>query len=189
MCTCIVFDAATITGVCTVGLKKKKKKIIFYSKWTKIANRWCNLKTPYLLIPNFESMKNKACLWCFNKIRFWSLPFHNKQTPLYCTCNTLKVHLKNVLQFILGEGVRDVEREDPGTTPRVAVDFYLQGQLVFRLFDSVPLTPMSSHCWHVKEPYHSARVQVMGSGKPTQSQERKQYMCTIWFAHLWVLPR
>ena len=45
--------------------------------------------------------------------------------------------------------------------------------------DGVPLTPMSSHCWHVKEPYHSARVQVMGSGRPTQSQERKQYVCAF----------
>jgi len=66
--------------------------------------------------------------------------------------------------------------------PREAVDFYLQSQLVFSLFDGVPLTPMSSHCWHVKEPYHSVRVQVMGSGRPTQSKKRKQYVC----ACLWV---
>ena len=50
--------------------------------------------------------------------------------------------------------------------------------------DGVPLTPMSSHCWHVKEPYHSARVQVMGSGRPTQSQERKQYVCALGVACL-----
>ena len=36
--------------------------------------------------------------------------------------------------------------------------------------DGVPLTPMSSHCWHVKEPYHSVRVQVMGSDRPTQAK-------------------
>jgi len=41
---------------------------------------------------------------------------------------------------------------------------------------------LTSHCWHVKEPYHSARVQVMGSGRPTQSQERKQYVCAFWVA-------
>ena len=43
---------------------------------------------------------------------------------------------------------------------------------------------MSSHCWHVKEPYHSARVQVMGLGRPTQIQERKQYMCAFGVACL-----
>jgi len=66
----------------------------------------------------------------------------------------------------------------------VAVDFYLQRELVFWLFDGVPLTPMSSHCWHVKEPYHSARVQVMGSGRPTPRQERRQYVCAFWVACL-----
>jgi len=74
------------------------------------------------------------------------------------------------------------ERDDPGSTPRVAVHFYLQSQLVFWLFDGVPLTPMSSHCWHIKESYDSVRVQVMDSGRSTQ--ERKQYVCAFGVACL-----
>jgi len=54
--------------------------------------------------------------------------------------------------------------------PRVAVDFVSTESTCVLTFDGVPLTPMSSHCWHVKEPYNSARVQVMGSGRPTQAK-------------------
>ena len=75
-----------------------------------------------------------------------------------------------------------VERKTEGSSPGVVVDFYLQSCVL--TLDGVPLTPISSHCWHVKEPYYSARVQVMGSGRPTQSQERKQYVCTLGVACL-----
>ena len=37
-----------------------------------------------------------------------------------------------------------VERKTEGSSPGVAVDFYLQSQLVFGLFEGVPLTHMSS---------------------------------------------
>ena len=48
--------------------------------------------------------------------------------------------------------------------PQEAVDFLSTEWTCVLTLDGVPLTPMSSHCWHVKEP---ARVQVMGSGRPT----------------------
>ena len=66
--------------------------------------------------------------------------------------------------------------KDRGFESRSGGSFSTESTCVLTL-DGVPLTPMSSHCWHVKEPYHSARVQVMGSDRATQSQERKQYVC------------
>ena len=63
--------------------------------------------------------------------------------------------------------------KDRGFESRSGGSFSTESTCVLTL-DGVPLTPMSSHCWHVKEPYHSARVQVMGSGKPTQSQETEK---------------
>ena len=75
-----------------------------------------------------------------------------------------------------------VEREDLGSSPARGGRFLSTESTCVLTLDGVPLTPMSSHCWHVKEPYHSARVQVMGSGRPTQSQERKQYVCALGVA-------
>jgi len=78
-----------------------------------------------------------------------------------------------------------VERKTEGSSPARGGRFLsTESTCVLTLFDGVPLTPMSSHCWHVKEPYHSVRVQVMGSGRPTQSQERKQYVCALGVACL-----
>ena len=77
-----------------------------------------------------------------------------------------------------------VERKTEGSSPTRGGRFLSTESTCVLTLDGVPLTPMSSHCWHVKEPYHSARVQVMGSGRPTQSQERKQYVCALGVACL-----
>jgi len=71
-----------------------------------------------------------------------------------------------------------VERDDPGSTPASGGRFLSTVNYCYD-FDGVPLTLVSAHCWHVKENYHSARVQVMESGRSAQSQERKQYVCIL----------
>ena len=68
--------------------------------------------------------------------------------------------------------IRAVERDDPGSTPASGGRFLSTESTCVLTLDGVPLTPMSSHCWHVKEPYHSVRVQVMGYAKPREKAVR-----------------
>ena len=59
--------------------------------------------------------------------------------------------------------------KDRGFESRSGGSFSTESTCVLTL-DGVPLTPMSSHCWHVKEPCNSARVQVMGSDRPRKAK-------------------